>query len=116
MAVRNARNAGVACSGRAQKHHDRLHDHILPDGRPMRRSALDRSLEALQHEYEVLRTSLQQQGNAWTRQWLAGVEPYDAAQARGLFARMEHASTVVTFARSARDDLAPAARLRPRSV
>lgn len=112
LTVVNASAAGVTPSSRAQKLHDRLDAGQLEEAsRPLSRRKLGCSLERLGSEYEATRSTLQATGRSWLKDWLMGVESFDADELARLYARIEAATAVIHSVDAARAEISmPRAR------
>ncbi|KRG69867.1 hypothetical protein ABB28_15615 [Stenotrophomonas chelatiphaga] len=115
ITVANASDVGLVPSSRAQKLHDRLQREQLQEtARPMSRRKLACSLERLQGEYEAKRSELRASGLRWSKDWMMGVEDYDADALAQVYARIEAASAVINSAGAARAEM-ELPRARPAS-
>lgn len=115
ITVANASDVGLVPSSRAQKLHDRLQREQLQEtARPMSRRKLACSLERLQGEYEAKRSELRASGLRWSKDWMMGVEDYDADALAQVYARIEAASAVINSAGAARAEM-ELPRTRPAS-
>jgi hypothetical protein len=115
ITVANASDVGLVPSSRAQKLHDRLQREQLQEtARPMSRRKLACSLERLQGEYEAKRSELRASGRRLSKDWMMGMEDYDADALARVYTRIEAASAVINSAGAARAEM-ELPRARPAS-
>lgn len=110
--VKNAGDAGLAPSPRAQALHDQLLDVYTGDAlRVPRREALAKALQRLDSEYRAHHGRLQVLASASRCEWLRGVEHPDRAPWPQLRRQADAATRVATSARGAGEVLGRAVAL-----